>query len=335
MVRRDRDPLEIVSLRQLRYFSAALQTSSFVAAAQACSISQPALSEQIAALEGALGLQLFDRVGRRATPTQAALQLHQRITACMGDLQAALRSVGESTVEVSGRVRVGLVQSYGACWVAPAVRTLQSRWPDLAVSMVRRTASALLEGVARGDFDFVVSFDALERPDLEIEPCFSEPYVAICPRPGRGGAIGLERLAQERLALLPPEYAMRRQIEQLFATKGLRPIVHFESDALEDLVDAARTTGLTAVVNAATALSLKVRGATRIDAPSLGRTACLIRARHRYHTRAAMHLWDELLDAAADLQAKMQPFSPSAKHAGPTAEQLPRSPVTRQARAVL
>lgn len=334
MVRRDRDPLEIVSLRQLRYFSAALQSSSFVEAAQACSISQPALSEQIAALEAALGLQLFDRVGRRATPTQAALQLHQRITACMGDLQAALRSAGESTVEVSGRVRVGLVQSYGACWVAPAVRALQSRWPDLAVSLVRRTASALLEGVARGDFDFVVSFDALERPDLEIEPCFSEPYVAICPRPGRG-SIGLERLAQERLALLPPEYAMRRQIEQLFAAKGLRPMVHFESDALEDLVDAARTSGLTAVVNAATALSLKVRGATRIDAPTLGRTACLIRARHRYHTRAAMHLWDELLVTATDLQAKMQPFAPSAKRSGSAVERLPRPQATRKGSAVL
>lgn len=315
MVRRDRDPLEIVSLRQLRYFSAALQSSSFVEAAQACSISQPALSEQIAALEGALAVQLFDRVGRRATPTQAALQLHQRITACMGDLQAALRSAGESTVDVSGRVRVGLVQSYGACWVAPASRAMQSRWPDLGVTLVRRTASVLLEGVARGDFDFVVSFDALERPDLEIEPCFSEPYVAICPRPMRG-AIGLERLALERLALLPPEYAMRRQIDQLFAAKGLRPTVHFESDSLEDLVHAARTSGLTAVVNAATSLSLKVRGGTRIDAPTLGRTACLIRARNRYHTRAALHLWDELLEKAAGLQAQMQPFLPDVKRSG-------------------
>ncbi|MFC3682934.1 LysR family transcriptional regulator [Hydrogenophaga luteola] len=308
MARRDRDPLEIVSLRQLRYFNAAMQSSSFVEAARTCSISQPALSEQIALLEDALGTRLFERVGRRASPTQAALQLHLRMTACMGDLQAALRATGESSVDLSGRVRIGLVQSYGACWVAPAVHSLQVQWPDLAVSLIRRTASALIDGVARGDFDFVVTFDVQDREDLEIERCFKEPYVAICPAPSRR-PIRLKKLAGERLALLPTEYAMRRQIEQLFAAQGLRPNVHFESDSLEDLIDAVRTTGLTAVVNAATALSLQVSGATRIDEPTLVRTSCLVRARNRYHTRAALRLWDSLADMASEMQTKMRPFS--------------------------
>ena len=44
-----RDPLELVSLRQLRYFNAAVEAGSFNEAARICSISQPALSEQIAA----------------------------------------------------------------------------------------------------------------------------------------------------------------------------------------------------------------------------------------------------------------------------------------------
>jgi LysR family cyn operon transcriptional activator len=307
MANRNRDPLEIVSLRQLRYFNAAIQANSFNEAARACSISQPALSEQIAALESALGLRLFDRVGRRATPTQTARQLHQRITACMGDLQAALQTAGERSILVSGRVRIGLVQSYGSCWVVPVVRAVQAQWPELAVSLVRRTAPALAEGVARGDLDFAVTFDPSARPDLDIQSCFTEPFVAIRPV-GRKRSIGLIELAGERLALLPAEYAMRRQIENLFSAQGLKPQVHFESDALEDLVGAAHHSGLTAVVNAATALSLQVRGATAIDAPTLVRTACLIRSRSRYHTRAAVYLWDALNTAATDLQTRIEAY---------------------------
>ena len=111
MSRRARDPLELVSLRQLRYFNAVIRADSFGKAASECSISQPALSEQIAAFESALGLRLFDRVGRRAIPTQQALQLHRRITATMGDLQAALRAASDRSAAVSGTVRIGLVLS--------------------------------------------------------------------------------------------------------------------------------------------------------------------------------------------------------------------------------
>jgi len=62
---------------------------------------------------------------------------------------------------------------------------------------------------------------------------------------------------------------------------------------------------LVAVVNAATALSLNVGGATAIDAPTLARTACLIRSRNRYHARAAVCLWDALRAAASDVQARL------------------------------
>ncbi|WP_269758604.1 LysR substrate-binding domain-containing protein [Variovorax sp. E3] len=312
MSRQLRDPLELVSLRQLRYFNAVIRADSFSMAARDCSISQPALSEQIAAFEAALGLRLFDRVGRRAIPTHQAMQLHRRITASMGDLQAALRAGSDRSVAVSGTVRIGLAQSYGNCWVAPVVHAAQARWPELSISMSRRTAPALAEGVARGDLDFAVTFDASDRSDMDVQACFTEPYVAV--RSGRRRRpMTLSELAGERLALLPTEYAMRRRIESLFAAQNLKPQVHFESDAQEDLVHAARHHGMTAVVNAATALSLNVRGAITIDAPALARRACLIRSLNRYHTRAAIFVWEAMRTAATDLQARIEAYLPGAQ----------------------
>ncbi|AGU53832.1 putative transcriptional regulator, LysR family [Variovorax paradoxus B4] len=109
---------------------------------------------------------------------------------------------------------------------------------------------------------------------------------------------------------LPTEHTLRRRIEGLFAAQGLRLQVHFESDAQEDLVHAARHRGVTAVVNAATAWSLIVRGAVAIDAPALERKACLIRSLNRYHTRAALRLREAMHAAAAALQSQVEAYLP-------------------------
>ena len=301
-----RDPLEIISLRQLRYFSAAMESSSFNEAAKSCSISQPALSEQIAALETTLGLKLFDRNGGRAKPTQPANQLHRQISACLGDLQAALRGSSERSQEIGGLVRIGLVQSYGECWVLPVVRRAQECWPALSVSLRRRSAQALTDGVLRGDFELAVTFDPEPHPELDIVKCFVEPFVAISNEPHNGESIDLATLAQGKLALLPSEYLMRRQIDAAFAKAGIKPCVHLESDVLTDLADAARHVKLTAVLNAMAALSLNMLDRARpISAPGLQRSAYLIRSRKRYQTNAALYLWDALQDGIPPLPASL------------------------------
>ncbi|WP_208512106.1 LysR family transcriptional regulator, partial [Variovorax paradoxus] len=103
---RARDPLELVSLRQLRYFSAAMRAPSFNEAARECSISQPALSEQIALLEQVLGVPLFDRTGGRAVPTLSGHELERRIAGSLLELQSALREVPERADTISGLVPV-------------------------------------------------------------------------------------------------------------------------------------------------------------------------------------------------------------------------------------
>lgn len=308
MPARKRDPLELVSLRQLRYFAAAMRAGGFNAAARDAAISQPALSEQIALLESTLGVRLFDRAGGRATPTGPGHELDQRVSACLAELQAALRDTQERSGTVSGTVRIGLVQSYAGIWVLPVVRAMQGRWPQLAVALRRRTAHALTEGVLRGDFDLAVSFDPEPHADLEIVPCFVEPVVAVGVRPQRRRKTTLQELAAQRLALLPSEYTMRRQLDAAFARQGLKPQVHLESDALDDLVHAAQAHGMVALLNAGAALSLQVQDAVPVAVPltepGLRRTACLLRSRVRQASYAARQLWDALQAEAPAMPAR-------------------------------
>ena len=168
MSARSRDPLDLVSLRQLRYFVSAMRAHSFSAASRDASISQAALSEQIALLESTLDVHLFDRASGRAVATASGHELDRRVSACLSELQAALRDVQARASTVAGQVRIGLVQSYAGCWVLPVVRSAQAQWPQLAIALRRRTAQALVEGVLRGDFDLAVSFDPEPHADLEI-----------------------------------------------------------------------------------------------------------------------------------------------------------------------
>src|SRR2546427_8311048 len=83
MSARSRDPLDLVSLRQLRYFVSAMRAHSFSAASRDASISQAALSEQIALLESTLDVQLFDRASGRAVATASGHELDRRVSACL------------------------------------------------------------------------------------------------------------------------------------------------------------------------------------------------------------------------------------------------------------
>ncbi len=304
MSTRTRDPLDLVSLRQLRYFVSAMRAPSFSAASRDASISQAALSEQIALLETTLDVHLFDRTSGRAVATASGHELDRRVSACLRELQSALRDAHERANTVAGLVRVGLVQSYAGCWVLPAVRKAQAQWPELSMALRRRTAQALVEGVLRGDFDLAVSFDPEPHADLEILACFDEPVVAVGlkPRPRRR-MLALTEVAKHPLALLPSEYAMRRQLDNAFAALGLMPRVQLESDVLEDLVYAARENRMVALLNGAAAMSLDVGEAVALAEKDLSRQACLVRSRSRHHSVAARHVWDVLAAAIPTLPA--------------------------------
>ena len=168
-----------------------MRAHSFSAASRDASISQAALSEQIALLESTLDVQLFDRASGRAVATASGHELDRRVSACLSELQAALRAAGARASTVAGLVRIGLVQSYAGCWVLPVVRRAQAQWPQLAIAL--RTHHAV--GVLRGDFDLAVSFDPEPHADLEILACFDEPVVAVGLKPRRRRLLELSEVA--------------------------------------------------------------------------------------------------------------------------------------------
>src|SRR6202166_752151 len=98
-----------VTLRQLRYFDALARHVHFGRAAEACAISQPALSMQIKELEEALGRVLIERSARQAAPTKVGAGAAQGVRGILrsvdelGDIARASRDV------LAGRLRIGVI----------------------------------------------------------------------------------------------------------------------------------------------------------------------------------------------------------------------------------
>src|SRR5262252_157800 len=98
-----------ISLRQLQYAVAVADARSFRRAAEQCGVSQPSLSAQLAQLEGALGVRLFERDRRRVllTPAGAGLiERARRVLVDADDLIGAARTLGDP---LAGTLAIGVI----------------------------------------------------------------------------------------------------------------------------------------------------------------------------------------------------------------------------------
>src|SRR5271168_1104552 len=122
-----------VTLRQLRYFSALARHGHFGRAAEACAISQPALSMQIKELEEALGGMLFERSARQVALTkfgdEAAPRVRDilRLVDELGDLARASRD------RLVGRLRIGMIPTVAPYLLPTVIGNLSRMHPELDI----------------------------------------------------------------------------------------------------------------------------------------------------------------------------------------------------------
>ena len=140
-------------MRAWRQFAAVAQELHFGRAAQRLHMTQPPLTQGIAALERNLGLRLFDRTQRsvRLTPAGAALlpevlDLLARAQALPGRARAA--AAGEL-----GRLRLAFVSTVGFGLLPQWVRAFRAQWPGVQLELIEATGDVQLDALERGDID--------------------------------------------------------------------------------------------------------------------------------------------------------------------------------------
>ncbi len=172
-----------VTARQLQYVVAVADLGGFRRAAEACHVSQPSLSAQIAQVEAALGLQIFER-GRQPARVSAAgapvLEQARRVLAAMRDLREAARRHADP---LHGTLRIGVIPTVCPYLLPDIAPALRRRLPGLTIEWSEDRTHALVRQVASGALDAAVVAVESDLGDLETAVLGRDPFV-IAAAPG-------------------------------------------------------------------------------------------------------------------------------------------------------
>lgn len=230
-----------LNLDQLQTLAAVAELGSFSAAAERAGISQPAVSLQIRQLERRLGVRLIERVGRRAQPTAAGLDLLQHAAAIQQQVAQALQAVAPHRAGTLGRVRLGTGATACIYLLPPVLRRLRARLPGLQVTVHTGNTQEMLKLVEANQLDLaLVTLPAPGRAFQVTHLCDDE-LVAVFP----AGETAPRRITAEVLRARPLLlYAgghTRLAVDQWFARAGTaaQPVMSLDSvEAIKRLIGA-------------------------------------------------------------------------------------------------
>lgn len=192
-----------VELRHLVTLKTVADEGSLAAAARKLGYSQPAVSQQVAALEKLVGSRLVQRQagGRTATLTEAGRHVLRHGRAMLARAQAAdaeLRALQQGS---SGTLRLGTVPSIGARLVPRLLRRLASHAPEVDVQLVEDAwGERLLDRLEAGELELTFAFLPLRAGPFDYVELMRDPYVLLVGRDSPLAAakqpLPLRRLAQ-------------------------------------------------------------------------------------------------------------------------------------------
>lgn len=145
-----------MDFKQVTYFIAIAEKSSFSGAAAYVRIAQPALSTQIANLEAELGVSLFDRHGRGVTLTPAGQIFLQHAYEIVRRIEAARMAVRDAGTEPTGGITIGLPMSTSTILAIPIIERVRARYPKIELCVVDGMSGDILKWLREGRLDLAV-----------------------------------------------------------------------------------------------------------------------------------------------------------------------------------
>lgn len=225
----------MIEARHLRVLRAVAATGSFSAAARELGCTQPAVSQQMKALETSAGTPLLIRTGREMRLTQAGEALVRHAAGILAGLTAAEEEVAAIAGLRAGRVRLVSFPSGSSTLVPAALAALRAAHPGTRVSLVEAEPPRSEEMLREGDCDVALAFRygpaGAEWEDLVVRPLLSDRLVGLVPEGHRladAGAVSIADLADEPWIAGCPR--CRRQLVAVCEESGFTPRIDFATD---------------------------------------------------------------------------------------------------------
>ncbi len=244
-----------MNLHQFRYVREAVRRGlNLTEAARALHTSQPGVSKAILELEEELGVQIFQRHGKRLRRvTEPGTQVVAAIERILQELDN-LRRIGEEySRQESGTLSIATTHTQARYTLPGPIAQLRRRFPAVRVALHQGNPDQVARMLLDGGADIGLATESLEEhPELITLPCYDWQHVAVMPvghALAEGPALTLEQLAAQPLVSYHPSFTGRRRIDQAFAQRRLTPdfvLEAIDADVIKTYVRLGLGVGLVA-----------------------------------------------------------------------------------------
>lgn len=244
-----------MNFQQLRYVRETVRHNlNLTEAANALFTSQPGVSKQIKELEEELGIQIFERRGKRfvalTEPGRAVLEIVERV---LNDAENMKRIGSDFSDRDSGNLTVATTHTQARYALPKIVGAFRKRYPQVHLSLMQGNPQQVAQMVLRHEAHVAIASESLTQfPELLAMPSYQWHHVVVVPE--GHPLLSLEHLDLEQLAQYPiitysSEFTGRSQINEAFAAKDLAfdvVLTAIDSDVIKTYVELGLGVGIIA-----------------------------------------------------------------------------------------
>ncbi|NJN22574.1 MAG: LysR family transcriptional regulator [Leptolyngbya sp. RL_3_1] len=218
------------TLHQLKVFEATARHGSFTRAAEELYLTQPTVSIQVKQLTKAVGLPLFEQIGKRLYLTQAGQKLLDTCQQVFEGLDQFEMAVADIKGMKQGQLKIAVITT-AKYFVPRLLGPFCQRFPGIDISLKVTNHQHIQERMVNNEDDLYIISQPLEQPDLTVHPFLENPLVVLAPKDhplvGRRN-IPIQTLDGESFIMREPGSGTRQAIQSLFEEHEVEVRVRLE-----------------------------------------------------------------------------------------------------------
>ena len=228
-----------MTLRDLEYLVSVARHLHFGKAAEACHVSQPALSSQIRKIETMLGFAVFERTNRRVAVTEKGRLVVEQSQVVLEEAQK-IAAVAEDSAggDPRGTMKIGAIVTLGPYYVPHFLAPLRKAFPRLQPVIHEGLTDELLGELRSGELELVLAARTFDETGLRVFPLFEEPFVLAVPRDhrlARKPNLKTSDLDPSEMVLLEDGHCLRDQVLQICPPNRRGNIRQYHATSVETL----------------------------------------------------------------------------------------------------
>ncbi|MDX2212427.1 MAG: LysR substrate-binding domain-containing protein [Oculatellaceae cyanobacterium bins.114] len=228
------------TLHQLKVFEATARHGSFTRAAEELFLTQPTVSMQVKQLTKAIGLPLFEQVGKRLYLTDAGRELFSTCQQIFSNLEQLEMKVADMKGMKQGHLRLAVITTT-KYFMPRLLGPFCQKYPGIDVSLTVTNHEQVIERLANNQDDLYVMSQLPDHVEIKAHPFLDNPLVVIAPAThplAKEKNITLKRLAEETFIMREPGSGTRSALQKLLDSQGLSVKVRLELGSNEAIKQA-------------------------------------------------------------------------------------------------